>query len=109
AFIACPGDLPCLAVLEHLNLKFPRHQEAHLYGRDVRLRRDIERVGLPFVRDTLTRIEIAMSPRGRRQTYEETPYHARDDRSPLTHRTIPCLRNSRRTHPSPLRLSASRS
>src|SRR5262249_48937966 len=79
AFIARLGDLPRLAVLQHLNLKFPRHLEAHLDRRDCRLRGDIERVGLPFVRDTLTRIEIAMAPRGCREAHEQTPHHARND------------------------------
>ena len=61
--IARPGDLPERAVFDHLNLKVPRHQETHLDRRDFGLGWHVERVGLPFVGDTLTRIEITMSPR----------------------------------------------
>src|SRR5207247_9147408 len=67
ALITRPGDLPHLDVFDHLNLTFPWHQETHLDRRDFRLRRHIEGVCLPFARDTLTRVEIAMPRRCRGQ------------------------------------------
>ena len=82
ALIARLGDLPYLAVLDHLNLTFPWHQETHLNCGDFRLRRDVEGIGFPFVWDALTRIKIAMPPRCWCQD-KQTPYSACDDCSVL--------------------------
>src|SRR5262249_27061987 len=83
ALVAHLGDLPHRVVLKHLNLKFSRYQEVHLDRWDFCLCWDIERIGLPFVWDTLARIQIAVAPRGRRQAHDETPYNTQDHGSPL--------------------------